>query len=94
MMNTILLVAMEDGEVSEDELAILKQVKVDIQLLRDAIKELEKADETSEEEAERLQKFRKDLLQNAYNISREDKIITQDERNIINSLIKSLMNYS
>ena len=92
MMNTILFVAMEDGEISEDELAILKQVKLDIQSLRDAIKDLEKSNETTEEETLRLKKFRKDLLKNAYEISREDKVITKDERNIINSLIKSLMN--
>jgi len=91
MMNKILLVAMEDGNFSEDELAILKQVKLDIQFLRDGIKNLEKSEETSEEEAERLKKFRKNLLQNAYDISVQDKIITKEERDLINSLIKLLM---
>ncbi|MHA2503006.1 MAG: hypothetical protein ACXAE3_09055 [Candidatus Kariarchaeaceae archaeon] len=90
-MNTILLVAMEDDVISEDELAILRQVKLDIQSLREAIHDLEKKDETSEEESDRLKDFRKNLLQNVYDISKEDKIITQDERNMINSLIKSLM---
>jgi hypothetical protein len=91
LMNTILLVAMEDDVISEDELAILRQVKLDIQSLREAIHDLEKKDETSEEESDRLKDFRKNLLQNVYDISKEDKIITQDERNMINSLIKSLM---
>ena len=91
LMNTILLVAMDDGKISEDELAILKQVKMDIQSLREAIQKAERSDETSEKEAESLKQFRKNLLQNAYNISKQDKIITQEERDIINSLIKSIM---
>lgn len=91
MMNKILLVAMNDGEISEDELAILKQVKLDIRSLRDAIKDLERSEETSEEEATRLKGFRKNLLQNVYEISKQDKIITQEERDLINSLIKTLM---
>ena len=91
MMNKILLVAMNDGKISEDELAILKQVKLDIQSLREAIKSLETSEETSEEEVNRLKEFRKNLLQNAYSISQKDKIITQEERDLINSLIKSLM---
>ena len=34
MMNKILLIALEDGEITKDELAILEQVKLDVQNLR------------------------------------------------------------
>ena len=40
LMNTILLVAMDDGEITEDELAILKQVKLDVKSLRMKLMEI------------------------------------------------------
>jgi tellurite resistance protein len=91
LMNTILLVAMDDGEITQDELAILKQVKLDVNGLRQTLKDLEE-DSDTKEEAKQLKEFRKNLLQNAYDITRQDRVITQEERNIINSLIKTLMN--
>lgn len=90
LMNTIILVAMEDGVITQDELAILKQVKFDIKKLRNAIQDAEK-EAKNEEELILLKNFRKNLLQNAYDISKSDRIITQDERNLINTLIRSLM---
>jgi len=92
LMNTILYVAMDDGIITPDELAILKQVKLDINFLRKTIKDAEKSDRTTDDEAEQLMNFRKNLLQNTYDISRSDHVISQDERNLINTLIKALMN--
>ncbi len=91
LMNTILYVAMDDGIITPDELAILKQVKLDINMLRKTLKDAEKDEETTSEEQEQLVWFRKNLLQNIYNISKADHVITQDERNLINTLIKALM---
>lgn len=91
LMNTILLVAMEDGAVSQDELAILKQVKLDVQSLRELIIQATQEEVTSEKDVEMLSLFRKNILQNAYDISREDRIITEDERKIINSLVRAIM---
>ena len=91
LLNKILFVAMEDGIITDDELAILKQVKLDIASLRTKIIEAEKSTDVSEEDTLRLKEFRKNLLQNAYNISKSDKVITQDERNIINCLIRTLV---
>ncbi len=92
LMNTIYYVAMDDGEITTDELAILKQVKIDIHTLRKAIKKAEKEESTTEGETKQLIEFRKNLLQNAYDISQSDHVITQEERNLINTLIKILMN--
>lgn len=92
LMNTILYVAMDDGVITEDELAILKQVKLDINSLRKTIQEAEKSDFTTNDEVKQLSHFRKNLIQNAYDISKSDHIITQDERNLINTLIKALRN--
>ena len=82
---------MDDGIITPDELAILKQVKLDINMLRKTLKDAEKDEETTSEEQEQLVWFRKNLLQNIYNISKADHVITQDERNLINTLIKALM---
>lgn len=90
LMNTILLVAMEDGTITSEELAILKQVKVDIQSIRTALEKVEQNNNLEFGETF-IKNFQKNLLQNAYDISQSDHIITPDERNLINSLIKSLI---
>ncbi len=92
LLNTILFVAMDDGVISSDELAILKQVKLDVKSLRIKIEDATNMATSSNEELSLLNEFKKNLLQNAYDISREDKKITIEERNLINSLIKVLMN--
>ena len=92
LMNTILFIAMEDGEITKDELAILKQVKLDVKSLRVKIDAVADGQDSEKEEYVLLKTFKKNLLQNAYDISKKDKKITQDERNLINSLIKVLMN--
>ena len=92
LLNTILFVAMDDGVITPDELAILKQVKLDVKSLRIKIEDATKLVTSSNEELSLLNEFKKNLLQNAYDISREDKKITIEERNLINSLIKVLMN--
>lgn len=92
LMNKILLVAMEDGKITDDELAILKQVKLDINTLRERIQKVEIDISIKESDVKKLDKFSKDLLQNAYDISKSDHIITSDERKMINTLIKALVN--
>ena len=91
MMNKILLIALEDGEITKDELAILEQVKLDVQNLRMGATEIDKDSLKSEIGVDRLMDFRKILLENAYEISQKDKIITEKERNLINSIIKSVI---
>ncbi len=88
LLSTILMVAMEDGKITDDELAILKQVKLDVKTLRIKIENLAPSDT----DIELLNNFKKDILKKAYAISQKDRKITQDERNLINSLIKLLMN--
>ena len=92
LLNTILFVAMDDGVITDDELAILKQVKLDVKSLRIKIEDATKLVNSSNEELTLLNEFKKNLLQNAYDISREDRKITIEERNLINSLIRVLMN--
>ena len=91
LLNTILFVAMDDGVITDDELAILKQVKLDVKSLRIKIEDATKQVASSNKELMLLNEFKKNLLQNAYDISREDKKITTEERNLINSLIRVLM---
>ena len=91
MMNKILLIALEDGEITKDELAILEQVKLDVQNLRMGSTNIDEESLKSEIGVDRLMDFRKILLENAYEISQKDNIITEKERNLINSIIKSVI---
>ena len=91
MMNKILLIALEDGEITKDELAILEQVKLDVQNLRMGSTNIVEESLKSEIGVDRLMDFRKILLENAYEISQKDDIITEKERNLINSIIKSVI---
>ena len=91
MMNKILLIALEDGEITKDELAILEQVKLDVQNLRMGSTNIDEENLKSEIGVDRLMDFRKILLVNAYEISQKDNIITEKERNLINSIIKSVI---
>ena len=91
MMNKILLIALEDGEITKDELAILEQVKLDVQNLRMGSTNIDEESLESEIGVDRLMDFRKILLENAYEISQKDDIITEKERNLINSIIKSVI---
>ena len=91
MMNKILLIALEDGEITKDELAILEQVKLDVQNLRMGSTNIDEESLKSEIGVDRLIDFRKILLENAYEISQKDDIITEKERNLINSIIKSVI---
>ena len=91
MMNKILLIALEDGEITKDELAILEQVKLDVQNLRMGSTNIDEESLKSEIGVDRLMDFRKILLENAYEISQKDEIITEKERNLINSIIKSVI---
>ena len=83
--------ALEDGEITEDELAILEQVKLDVQNLRMGSTNIDEESLKSEIGVDRLMDFRKILLENAYEISQKDDIITEKERNLINSIIKSVI---
>ena len=77
MMNKILLIALEDGEITKDELAILEQVKLDVQNLRMGSTNIDEESLKSEIGVDRLMDFRKILLENAYEISQKDDIITE-----------------
>ena len=91
MMNKILLIALEDGEITKDELAILEQVKLDVQNLRMGSTNIDEKSLKSEIGVDRLMDFWKILLENAYEIWQKDDIITEKERNLINSIIKSVI---
>ena len=91
LMNKLAFVAMEDGNISKDELAILKQVKFDINSFRERINEIKTSESTSTKEVDHLEEFSKDIIQNAYKITKSDHVITTDERAIINTLIKALI---
>ena len=61
MMNKILLIALEDGEITKDELAILEQVKLDVQNLRMGSTNIDEGSLKSEIGVDRLMDFRKIL---------------------------------
>ncbi|NDB28008.1 hypothetical protein EB151_00450, partial [archaeon] len=63
MMNKILLIALEDGEITKDELAILEQVKLDVQNLRMGSTNIDEESLKSEIGVDRLMDFRKILLE-------------------------------
>ncbi|MCE7735768.1 MAG: hypothetical protein GPJ54_12875 [Candidatus Heimdallarchaeota archaeon] len=91
LLNRVIFVALDDGIITQDELAILKQVKLDINTIRDKLKTHEDQLERSSTEAKILDEFSKNIVQNAYEISQTDKVITDDERKLINTLIKVLL---
>ena len=91
MMKKILLIALEDGEITKDQLAILEQVKLDVQNLRMGSTNIDEESFKSEIGVDRLMDFRKILLENAYEISQKDDIMTEKERNLINSILESVI---
>ncbi|MHA2028152.1 MAG: hypothetical protein ACW99Q_02075 [Candidatus Kariarchaeaceae archaeon] len=91
LLNKIIFVALDDGIITEDELAILKQVKLDINTIRERLKNHEDKFDINSTEAKLLDDFSKNIVQNAYNISQNDHVITDDERNLINTLIQVLI---
>ena len=91
LLNKVIFVALDDGIITQDELAILKQVKLDINTIRDKLKSHEDELESTSTEAKILDEFSKNIVQNAYKISQTDEVITDDERKLINTLIKVLL---
>lgn len=91
LLNKVIFVALDDGIITQDELAILKQVKLDINTIRDKLKSHEDELESNSTEAKILDEFSKNIVQNAYEISQTDEVITDDERKLINTLIKVLL---
>jgi len=91
LMNTMIFVALEDNVITEDELAILKQLKLDLTEIRNKVSQIDKNSEFTNDDAKKLDEFTKDILQNAYDISKNDHIINDDERKLINALIRALL---
>lgn len=91
LLTDIMMIALEDGIITDDEMAILKRLKMDIKQLREKIENaIQKGDLTDEEKTE-LKRLKKMILKNAYETSSKDFNITKEERALISGLIKSVM---
>lgn len=91
LLTSILLIALEDGVITEDEKAILNQIKLDMKSFRELIEKAEDDGVITNEEKQQIDELRKQLLKNAYNVTTSDHVITKDERAIMSTMIKLLV---
>ena len=91
VLTELFLKAHEDGIITGDEHAILNQVKLDAQKYAEELHIALEDHIITSDEKNKLLKLKKDLLQNAYEKSREDNIISKDEKALISLLIKILV---
>lgn len=91
ILTSIILTALEDGTITEEESAMLKQIKLDMKNLKNIVFKAQEDGIITDEEREELDAFRKKLIEDAYKRSREDFVITKDERAIISKLIELLI---
>ncbi len=92
ILTDLFLIALEDGVISKDEKAILHQIKHDMRSFRETIAKAEEDGVITEEEKKEIDEYRKALLNNAYEVTRSDHVISAEERALISKLIKALMN--
>lgn len=79
-------VALFDGEITEDEQALLDQVKIDFEKLEDQLVSILKSDLDESEFQKVMNNFLKDAATNATAVANEDDFITIDEQFLINSM--------
>jgi hypothetical protein len=91
VLTELFLKAYEDGIITNDEHAILNQVKLDAQKYAEELQIALEDHIITSDERNKLLMLKKDLLQNAYEKSREDNIISKDEKALISLLIKILV---
>lgn len=90
-LSDLLLVALEDGVISDDENALLRQIKVDTKRLLQLIKEAKEDGIITDEERKQLDEFKKKFLSSAYELTKNDWVISKEERALMSALIKLLM---
>ena len=83
VLTELFLKAHEDGIITNDEHAILDQVKLDAQKYAEELQIALEDHIITVDERSKLLKLKKDLLQNAYEKSREDNIISKEELRIL-----------
>ncbi|MCE7733670.1 MAG: hypothetical protein GPJ54_02250 [Candidatus Heimdallarchaeota archaeon] len=76
-------VALFDGRITEDEQAILDQVKLDFENLEKTLVDILKSDLGEEEFQRVMVNFLKDAVEHASNVAREDDLMTEDEKFLI-----------
>ncbi len=91
LLTDIMMIALEDGIITDEEMAILKRIKLDIKELQHKIENGLNSENLSEEEKTQLKEWKKAILKNAYELSSEDFNITRDERALISGLVKLMM---
>lgn len=79
-------VALFDGRITEDEQAILDQVKMDFEKLEKTLVDMLKSDLGEEEFQNVMVDFLKDAVEHAGNIAKEDDLITEDEKFLISTI--------
>ena len=82
----LMKVAMEDGDINDDEKALLRQIMNDVKiyalLLEDALSDRK----ITQDEKEMLQQARDSVLQNAYTIANRNGDINKEEKRILTRL--------
>ncbi len=91
ILTDAMLIALEDGIITDDEMAILKQLKMDVKELQERIETVIKEGDLTDEEKQELKTLKKKILKNAYDTSSRDFNITKDERALISGLVKLIM---
>lgn len=79
-------VALFDGRITEDEQAILDQVKIDFEKLEKTLVENLKSDLGEEEFQKVMVDFLIDAVEHASNIAKEDDLLTEDEKFLISTI--------
>jgi len=79
-------VALFDGKITEDEQAILDQVTLDFNKLEKQLVAMLKSDLEESEFEEVMVGFLKDAVDHAVAIAKEDDLISEDEKFLINTI--------
>ena len=88
VLSNLLQKALEDGVITDEERNLLRQIKTDFYSLKILVEQVEADGVITEEERNLVENFKKKIIRNAYNVSAEDHIITNDERKLISVLVK------
>ncbi len=90
LIEGIIALAETDGNISEDELKIIDQVKIDGEKYVTIFNEILEKQIITRNDLEKLERAKIRILENATNVAGEDAIITTDERTILLKILEMI----
>ena len=91
VMNKLQFQIYEDDVVRDDEADLLSVIKTEMKNYAELLSKFSEDKVIDSGERAMMSEYRKRIIEKAYQLAREDKVISEDERAIINLLIKNLV---